>query len=263
MEPTPTTTDAMAMPALKLIYLGASVEYTIGEPTKSHSLAHPPHTHPDLHPHPSVDHHYWRAECTRLALTIADVPFEDARMSYEEMYRSGALTFGTFPALVVGGKGVINQTQAIARYVGSLTGLYPSDPFLSAKCDEAIDALTDVSELVTATMQERDPQRKIQWRKMLIAPDGRMTMLLNGIESLLKQNGASPVPFVAGASLSVADLALWRAVGWLSSGVIDGVPVTYVSSMVPLLWALHLAVDQYPKVVAWKAQHPHQYARKR
>merc|ERR1712060_810355 len=99
--------------------------------------------------------------CIRIALHLADVPFEDARMSYDDMYASGALTFGTFPSLVVDGKGVINQTQAIAAYVGKLTGFYPQDPFLQAKADEAIDALTDVSELVTATMQERDPQRKI------------------------------------------------------------------------------------------------------
>ena len=76
-------------------------------------------------------------------------------MGYEGMYASGALTFGTFPALVVGGKGVINQTQAIARYVGQLTGLYPADPFLAAKADECLDALTDISDLITATMQVR------------------------------------------------------------------------------------------------------------
>ena len=95
-------------------------------------------------------------------------------MSYEKMYASGALTFGTFPSLVVGGKGVINQTQAIASYVGKLTGYYPTDPFLQAKADEAIDALTDVSELVTATMQERDPKRKIAWRQHLISAEGRL-----------------------------------------------------------------------------------------
>ncbi|CAE7565594.1 MRL1 [Symbiodinium pilosum] len=130
-----------------------------------------------------LDHHYWRAECARLALFMANVPFEDARMGYEGMYSSGALTFGTFPALVVAGKGVLNQTQAIARYVGHLTGMYPSDPFLAAKCDEAIDGLTDVSDLITDTMQERDPKRKIAWRAALVAPDGRMTMqlgILNG-----------------------------------------------------------------------------------
>merc|ERR1719482_2225302 len=203
-----------------------------------------------------LDHHYWRAECVRLALYLADVPFEDARMGYEDMYASGALTFGTFPALVVGGKGVLNQTQAIARYVGQVTGLYPDDPFLAAKCDEAIDGLTDISDLITATMQERNPQRKIQWRQSLIAQDGRMTMLLNGIESLLKQNGATPVPYVAGNELSVADLALWRAVGWISSGILDGIPTTYIQQTFPRLWALHVAIDQDPKVGQWKAKNP-------
>merc|ERR1740138_1731169 len=106
MDVTPSTANAMSTPPLKLIYL---------------------------------DHHYWRAECARVALSISNVPFEDARMGYDDMYASGALTFGTFPALVVGGKGVINQTQAIAAYVGKLTGLYPTDPFMQAKCDEAID----------------------------------------------------------------------------------------------------------------------------
>lgn len=207
-----------------------------------------------------LDHHYWRAECARVALHMAGVAFDDCRMDYEGMYASGALTFGTFPALVVPGKGVLNQTQAIARYVGHLTGLYPEDPFLAGKCDEAIDGLTDVSDMVTATMRERDPQRKVQWRKALIAPDGRMTMLLSGLEAVLRDGGAKPVPFVAGR-LSVADLALWRAVGWLSSGVIDGIPKTYIQSSFPHLWALHCAVDREPKVEAWKALHPHHYRR--
>ena len=209
-----------------------------------------------------LDHHYWRAECARVALHMKGIPFEDARMSYEEMYASGALTFGTFPALVVGGKGVLNQTQAIARYVGQLTKLYPADPFLSCKCDEAIDGLTDVSDLVTATMQERNPQRKVQWRQALTAPDGRMTMVLRGLERLLEQNGRSPVPYVAGTTLTVADLAVWRAVGWLSSGVLDGIPATYVQQTFPKLWALHSAVDLEPKVVEWKTQHPRHYNRR-
>lgn len=225
----PKTSEAMTLPPLKLIYL---------------------------------DHHYWRAECARLALFMSNIAFDDARMSYEEMYSSGALTFGTFPALVVGGKGVLNQTQSIARYIGQLTGMYPSDPFLAAKADEAIDGLTDVSDLVTATMRERNPQRKIQWRSALVAADGRMTMLLNGLESLLKQNGAQPVPYVAGTSLTVADLALWRAVGWISSGVLDGIPRTYIESTFPHLWSLHCAVDQLPQVEDWKKRHPHHYARR-
>jgi len=224
MEPTPSTQEAIQVPKMKLIYL---------------------------------DHHYWRAECSRVALFLADIPFEDARMSYEKMYASGALTFGTFPSLVVEGKGTINQTQAIAAYVGKLSGFYPSDPFLQAKADEAIDALTDVSELVTATMQERDPQRKIKWRQHLISSNGRMTMILSGLEALCHQNGFNGR--IAGCDLTVSDFAIWRAVGWLSSGVIDGIHPTYIQSSFPGLWAVHVAVDALPKLAAWKAAHPHQY----
>lgn len=207
-----------------------------------------------------LDHHYWRAECARLALYLADVPFEDARMGYDDMYSSGALTFGTFPALVVGGKGVLNQTQAIASYVGKLTGFYPADPFLQAKADEVIDGLTDISDLVTDTMQERDGQRKIQWRQHLIGSNGRMAMLLNGLETLCKQNGCNG--HMAGPELTVSDFAVWRAVGWFSSGTIDGIPPTYIQKTFPNLYAVHAAVDALPKVQKWKAAHPHHYRRR-
>ena len=88
-----------------------------------------------------------------------------------------------------------------------------------------------------------------------------MTMLLNGLESLLAQN-SSASPYVAGDTLSVADLALWRAVGWLSSGVLDGIPPSFVQSTFPRLWALHTSVDLEPKVAEWKAKHPRHYARR-
>ena len=236
-------------------------------PTLMQSVSAPT-TDEAMQPYPSLkliylDHHYWRAECARLALFMSGIPFEDARMNYDEMYGSGALTFGTFPALVVGGKGVLNQTQAIARYVGQVTAMYPADAFLAAKCDEAIDALTDISDLVTATMQERNPQRKIQWRQHLTAPDGRMTMFWTGLERVLKANADAPAgrPCVAGSTLSVADLALWRAIGWFSSGTLDGIPATYIQANFPTLWALHVAVDQLPKVAEWKARNPHHYRR--
>jgi glutathione S-transferase len=207
-----------------------------------------------------LDHHYWRAECARLAMFMADVPFEDARMGYDDMYASGALTFGTFPALVVGNQGCLNQTQAIASYVGKITGYYPSDPFLQAKADEVIDGLTDISDLVTDTMQERDPNRKIQWRQHLISANGRMAMLLNGLETMCKQNGCNG--YTVGQSMTISDFAVWRAVGWLSSGVIDGIPKDYVQRTYPNLYKVHAGIDALPKVGQWKAKNPHHYKRR-
>jgi glutathione S-transferase len=128
--------------------------------------------------------------------------------------------------------------------------------FLAAKADEAIDGLTDATNLVTSTMGVRDPQRKVAMRQDLVAPDGRLTMLLNGLETVLKQGNTW---YVAGSSLSVADLAVWRFVGWISSGVLDGIPRNYVESCFPLTWAVHCTVDKMPKVAEWKAMNPHHY----
>lgn len=203
-----------------------------------------------------LDHHFWRAECVRLCLTIGNVPFEDKRVGYDELYSSGMLHFGTFPALEVNGRS-INQTHAMAAFCGKLTGMYPSDVWLAAKVDEVFAGLTDATELVTGTMQIQDPQQKILRRQQLCSQEGRLTMLLGGVETILQQNGSNG--FCAGNSLTVADLALWRAVGWLSGGVLDGIAGDYIMKWFPALWKLHCAMDKHPKVQEWKARFPNKY----
>ena len=91
-------------------------------PTLMQSVSAPT-TDEAMQPYPSLkliylDHHYWRAECARLALFMSGIPFEDARMNYDEMYGSGALTFGTFPALVVGGTLLAGGGAAALEAVG-------------------------------------------------------------------------------------------------------------------------------------------------
>lgn len=206
-----------------------------------------------------LDHHFWRAECVRLCLTMGGVPFEDKRVGYDELYGSGMLTFGTFPALEVDGR-PISQSHAMAAYCGKLTGFYPEDIWLQAKVDEAFGGLTDATDLVTGTMGIRDPERKIQTRTAFCAPDGRLTMLLSGIESLLVQNGSNG--FIAGKSVTVADLAIWRYVGWLSGGVLDGIAKDYIANTFPNMWKLHTNLDQYPEIQAWKKKQSHQYRSK-
>jgi glutathione S-transferase len=189
---------------------------------------------------------------------MGGVPFEDKRVGYDELYGSGMLTFGTFPALEVNGR-PIAQTHAMAAYAGKLTGYYPNDPWLAAKVDEIFGGLTDATELITGTMSIRSPDQKIQVRQQMCQRDGRLTMLLSGVESVLAQNGGNG--YTAGDSLTVADLALWRAVNWMSCGTLDGIPRDYISKCFPHLWKLHLAVDAIPKVQDWKQRNPHQYRR--
>jgi len=203
-----------------------------------------------------LDHPFWRAECVRMSLHIAGVPFEDKRVGYNELYRSGMLTFGTFPALEVNGRSIA-QTHAMAAYVGKLTGFYPEDPWLAAKVDEVFGGLTDATDLITSTMGIRDPNRKVQTRMQMTQPDGRLTMLLNGLESLLQQNGSNGL--VAGDKITVADFALWRAVGWISSGCLDGIALDYIPSNFPNLAKLYSLIDSQKGVQQWKQQNARHY----
>ena len=191
-----------------------------------------------------LDHHYWRAECTRVACHIAGVPLDDARMGYDGMYASGALTFGTFPALVVEGKGVLNQTQAIARYVGGLCGLYPSDPFLAAKADEAIDALTDCPTCDRHHAGAR-PSAQDPLATGAIAQDGRMTMIPGHRE--LSQNSSVSEKHVAGPTWSPTSRVARRGLALKRH---HHASHQTTRRRLPRLWGLHVAVDALPKVVS-------------
>ena len=114
-------------------------------------------------------------------------------------------------------------------------------------------------------MGERDPNRKIQWRQALIAPGGRLMQLLSGLERILtdveaESGGGGEGTFTSGA-VTVADLAAWRAVGWISCGTLDGIPTDYISTCFPRLAALHAKVHAMPEVQQWMAEHPTNYRR--
>ena len=162
----------------------------------------------------------------------------------------------------------------MATYAGKLAGLYPKDDdWLAAKCDEVINGCTDVTVTIGGTMRIQDVDEKARARAALIASDGRLTMHLKGLEKLLVANqertnvesqkkspdGDSLVVSV-GDSLTVADLAVWRLIGWLSSGTIDGIPGDYITKNFPFLAALIASVDKNEGVKSWKAKYPEFYS---
>ncbi len=71
-------------------------------------------------------------------LAYAGIPFEDVRVSNADW---GALKptmpFGTMPVLDVDGR-KLAQSVAVHRYVATLAGLMPSDPWGVAKADEVL-----------------------------------------------------------------------------------------------------------------------------
>ena len=107
---------------------------------------------------------FWRAEVLRVSLYISNTPFEDIRISREEfinMIKTGFLPngkrvpFHQLPVLEVDGE-IIGQTGAIARYCGKISNLYSDDNINAAKIDQVIDAATDITNLVSPTIREKD-----------------------------------------------------------------------------------------------------------
>ena len=192
---------------------------------------------------------FWRAETSRLALFIGEIEFEDYRPSREEiakMRTEGVFPFGQFPVLQVDDK-TIAQTGAIARFCGKLGGLYPTEnDFYAAKVDEVIDLATDITGKIRPSLIEKDPEKRMEMRRELV--ETVLPNWLGFMETLLEKNGKTG--YFVDDSLTVADLAAWRLCGWISSGIIDGIPETILDAF-PLLNAHQNHISNLPKIAEW------------
>ena len=192
---------------------------------------------------------FWRAETSRLALFIGEIEFEDYRPSREviaKMRTEGVFPFGQFPVLQVDDK-TIAQRGAIARFCGKLGGLYPTEnDFYAAKVDEVIDLATDITGKIRPALIEKDPDKRMEMRREL--SENVLPHWLGFMETLLENNGKTG--YFVDDSLTVADLAAWRLCGWISGGIIDGIPETILDAF-SLLNAHQNHISNLPKVAEW------------
>jgi prostaglandin-H2 D-isomerase / glutathione transferase len=134
------------------------------------------------------DFHGGRGEPARLALSMGGVPFEDDRVTFSDWERRKPDTpFGTLPMLERDGQ-ILAQSNAINRYVGKLTNLYPSDPWQAALCDETMEAVEDISSMIVATLFLPDEEKKAQ-RKVLV--EGPLPFYLTRLQQRLDERGGS------------------------------------------------------------------------
>ena len=195
---------------------------------------------------------FWRAEVLRVSLFIRDIPFEDVRISREEfihLIKTGFLPngkrspFHQLPVIEVEDK-IIGQTGAIARYCGKVSNLYSDDKLKAAKIDQIIDAATDITNVVSPTIREKDQKKKMEDRKVLV--NKLLPRWFRYLENLLSEDDSTW--FVE--KMTIADIAMWRLLGWLTSGIIDGIPTSVVDDF-PKLKNIHHQVHIYPKVQEW------------
>ena len=193
---------------------------------------------------------FWRAETSRLALHIGGIEFEDVRPGRDEFRAkkaAGEFPYGQLPVLEVDGE-IFAQSVAIAKFCGKLSGLYPKDDDLAAmKVDEFLDAAAQITSLVNPSMAEKDPAKRAEMREEL----GQET--LPRWFGLLEQR-MGPGDYLVGDSITVADLAIWRLLGWLTGGILDGIPNDLLKAH-SRLEAHFKRIDEREDIRTWMQKH--------
>lgn len=193
------------------------------------------------------DFHGGRAEPIRMALSMGGIEFEDVRISFAEFreLRDG-YPLKAIPTMEVDGV-VYTQCNAMTRYAGRLTGLYPEDAWDAFLCDELLDAAEDASNAINKSMfLEGDALKEA--RAELV--DGPLTMFLNFFATRLD---AAQGGFFVSGELTVADLKVFAALNRLQSGVLEHVPTDLIDKIAPQLLEHQARVAEHPKVSAYLA----------
>ncbi len=190
-----------------------------------------------------------RGESARLALSMANIEFEDQRVVFKDWPSlKGSMPFGAMPVLEVDGT-QLAQSNSINRYVGKLSNLYPTDPYQALLCDETMDAVEEVVAKISVTMFLGDDAKKA---KREAVASGPMTLYLSHLQANLTARGGE---FFADSRLTMADLVVFIWVRGLRSGHLDYIPADLVDTVAPLLVQHQERVEQTPDIVAYYKNH--------
>ena len=188
-----------------------------------------------------------RGEAARLALTIGNVPFDDHRIPFPEFGEARqSLPFRRLPVLEVDGV-ALSQSNAINRYVGKLSGLYPDDALQALFADEVMEAVEDTIVATTQTFG-LDGDELVKARQAMI--ENVHSVYLPMLAERLESRG----DWFADGRLTVADLVAFVMVRSLGSGHLDHVPTDTVERLAPALAAHGRRVAAHPGVSAYYAK---------
>lgn len=165
-----------------------------------------------------------RGEAIRDALTIAGVPFEDARVSYFEFQRmktEGVLPFHTLPVLILADGTSIAQSNTILRYVAKVGGLTPPATADAMDVESLLDYAEDLGGRVSVSIRVGDEALRAGLRRELTE-----RWIPESMAVLEKRLLRPSQVWLVGNTLTVADLKWYHWIEKLSNGSLTGIPTT-------------------------------------
>eukprot|EP00551_Chaetoceros_affinis_P010773 CAMPEP_0203675970 /NCGR_PEP_ID=MMETSP0090-20130426/22792_1 /ASSEMBLY_ACC=CAM_ASM_001088 /TAXON_ID=426623 /ORGANISM="Chaetoceros affinis, Strain CCMP159" /LENGTH=235 /DNA_ID=CAMNT_0050542345 /DNA_START=115 /DNA_END=822 /DNA_ORIENTATION=- len=212
-----------------------------------------------------------RAEPIRLACAVSKIPFTNKVMSFPEFKEAkSTLPLGQLPILELDygeTKKTLTQSTAMLRWIGKIGGLYPKDDDVTAmEIDEILTVLDDLREPLVLTVRgkvkallsddtEFTGEEKLAIRERWMK--NTLPRFLGFIEKKLTTNEGSK--WIVGNDISIADLALYCELEWISGGILDGIP-TSVLDTYPACLTLMENVKTNERIKSWKDKYSKPYS---
>jgi len=206
------------------------------------------------------------AELVRFILHFAKKNFEDVRYTKEEWETLKAKCFadckaksdnvcmfptGKMPVLEIkkdGKSHYLSQSLTIARAMANKFGLAGENPIEHARCDEIVDSVKELMNMVALAKYEEDAARKEQIKTRL--REQEFPRILGFLERRLHANGGK---HMVGSKWTWADFAVGMFVDAMLS---QGAEEAKIAEKLPGLSALAKSVDAIPEIAAWIAKRP-------
>ncbi|KDO20604.1 hypothetical protein SPRG_12960 [Saprolegnia parasitica CBS 223.65] len=189
-----------------------------------------------------------RAELIRLVLSLHDIPFEDERLTRDAFAaRKASFPFEQVPTLTINGV-EFAQGHSLARYVGKLTGMYPSDPIDALRVDEMLSFQEDVVQALIPMLREQDIVRKTALARELAS-----SKLPHLFELLERRLAVTKGTYVLAETLTIADVTLYVLFATFQSGRFTPMDTAFVDDY-PHWRAIYTSMHGHPKVQAYYAQ---------
>jgi glutathione S-transferase len=187
-----------------------------------------------------------RGEECRLALHLAGIDFDDARITFADWPAMKEQTpYGALPVFELPGRPPLAHSNAILVMIGRQHGLHPADDFDAARHEGMMQHVEDLRAVVGPTIRMGDAEKKTAREAMV---EGFLPAWARSAEKNIVGE-----PFFGGAKLNVVDLKLHMVVRWFIGGKVDHIPATIFAGY-PKLMRVHDAVRDHAGVKSWYAK---------
>lgn len=203
------------------------------------------------------------AEKVRLALALSGTKFEDVRLDQAAWaVRKPSTRYGQLPVLTLANGEEVYQSDAMLRWAGAQGdgSLYPSDPQMRLRIDEAIGLCGDLDRAWRPCLylnfrpdkfghagisDENKAQVVKQLREAFVQEE--LPLYAGYFSALIEKSGG---PFLCGSQLTICDLQAYTQLSYFTKGVADHVPADCLSKF-PTITAYLAAVENHPGVKAY------------